>query len=425
MSGTSQKAVALLSPPDGGRGTAFAISDRLALTAFHCVARNGDGETIDRAGRKRTIDEVELRFKPARPPLDDGDEAARATVVDGDSVRDWALLELEQPLSDRWDPILISDSEMAEGESFTVHGYPGRVQKELNGPFIAAVDVRGHSVRNDAPVVQLFTPDVGLGVNPQGMSGGPVLTRDGREAVGLFIGRLLQAGGQVGGAVYACAADAFSGIGAEDWSDPPGPVPAGVKPELLAEARRGGAEAARRIGILAHAAGDVEGGEKWFRYAATGGDPAAAYFVGIAMDPEGKLIEQNEQAATEALKWFRKAATGGDVYGMNTMGIRLHQHALHRKEDSAAAIPWLEEAVDRGTDAMAAHTLGCIWAARGDKTRAEEYERLAAEQEDPAAAYELACLLLKRNQRDDAIRWLRVAKADSRAAERLNELGVQ
>jgi tetratricopeptide (TPR) repeat protein len=231
----------------------------------------------------------------------------------------------------------------------------------------------------------------------------------------------MQGKDQVGGVVFACAASEF----AEPASlgrhvEPVGPLPKKADAQLVGQAASGEVSAATRMGVLLRDQGDAEGADSWLRRAATGGDAAAAYFVGMSMDPDGTLIERNPARAREALAWFRRAATGGDVYGMTTMGIRLRQHGRND-----AALPWLEEAVERGTDAMAAHTLARIYADRGELARAEGYERVAAEQGDVRAAYDLGRMLLDHGERDQAITWLRAAALDPDAVAMLHELGTE
>jgi Trypsin-like peptidase domain len=415
-----QPALARITSP--GLGTAFAISNRTALTAFHCIAVNGDfmgGDTVDRTKRQQVVEKVELLFKPTSVPV--AEEAASATVVDGDSIRDWAILELESPISSRWRPFQVSGGELDPGTTFLISGFPGRVHPGITGPLPGQVEVQGNTIREDAPVVVLSSSLIGHGVDARGMSGGPVFTRDGRTAVGLVLARLMQGNAQAGGALFACAATEFAEparLGQRLGSV--GPLPKKADERLVQEAISGEASAASRMGVLLQAQGDTEEADSWLRRAAAGGDAAAAYFVGISMDPDGTLIQRDPARAREALAWFRRAATSGDVYGMTTMGIRLRQHGHNE-----AALPWLEEAVERGADAMAAHTLARIYADRGELKLAEDYERMAAEQGDVRAAYEFACMLIGHGEHDQAIAWLRDAALDPDAVAMLHELGVE
>jgi TPR repeat protein len=80
--------------------------------------------------------------------------------------------------------------------------------------------------------------------------------------------------------------------------------------------------------------------------------------------------------------------------------------------------------VERGGDAMAAHTLARIYEERGEAARAEHWERFAAEQGDVRAAYDLGRMLSACGERDEAILWLRRATVDPDAVTLLRELGV-
>jgi tetratricopeptide (TPR) repeat protein len=225
----------------------------------------------------------------------------------------------------------------------------------------------------------------------------------------------------MGGILFACPTELFAdapslarpGARAVDASG-------SVEEELAPAAVAGDIGAAARLGQLLHATGDDAAAERWLRQAARGGDPAAAYTLGILIDPRGTLAEHDPVRADEALVWFRRAATGGDVFGATTMGIRLHQRG---RDD--AALPWLEEAVERGADAMAAHTLARIYENRSDLGHAEQWERFAATRGDVRAAYDLGRMLNDRGERDEGIHWLRRATLDPDAVDLLRALGMQ
>jgi TPR repeat protein len=400
-------------------GTAFAISADKALTAFHCIADGAAplGETVDRSRALRAVDGVELVFKPTSIPIPD--ERVTAKVVDGDSVRDWAVLELDRTISAQWRLIPIRASELI-GRPWLVQGYPWRIQEEVTGPLTDEVVATGETMREGSPVVILRAPMIGHTIDARGMSGGPVLTRNGQEAVGLVTARLMQDGEQAGGVLFACAATVFAQLASLEPRLEPAPQAPETDQDALADAEASAINAAAQFGTLLQTHGDVERATPWLHEAAEGGDAAAAYFVGMSIDPDGQVFRQDPERADEALAWFRKAATGGDVYGMTTLGIRLRQRG---RDD--AALPWLEEAAERGTDAMAMHTLGLIYADRGDAATAERYERLAAERGDVAAAYNLGRRLLDRGENDQAIKWLDVASDDPLAADLLRSLGGQ
>ena len=438
MNDRPQPAIARITSP--AFGTAFAIDDRTALTAFHCVANPSDKprrRMVDRSKQVDAADKAELVFKPTSESLPD--EVTSAEVIDGDSAHDWAILRLDQPLSVQWRPFQLGRDELELGDSLLLRGFPVRVQEELTGAWLSPVTVNGMMMRKDIPVVSLRGDAVGDGLDPRGMSGGPVTLRTpDEEAVGIFIARAMDRAkrSQIGGVLFACPARAFANAaemapGARPTTRSPA-APATASAGLAGEPGRedeallasaagdGDLVAARRLGFLRRARGDDRGAEPLLRQAARGGNAPAAWALGMAIDPDGDRIRFDPAGAEEALEWFRRAATGGDVYGMTTMGIRLRQHG---RDD--AALPWLEEAVARGGDAMAAHTLGRIHHDRLDLPGAERYERMAAQRGDVRAAYDLARILLAQGKHDEAITWLRLATLDPNAVELLHELGIE
>jgi Trypsin-like peptidase domain len=338
-------------------GTAFAVSARAALTAFHCVElKTAKRPAIDRAKRMSVIQRVELRFKPTSAVIDD--DVLYAKVVAGDSRQDWALLELEERLPARWRTFSIRPRRLVAGEALEIRGFPGLVQEQIRSPTLDHVTVMCDAVREETEVVDLSSPKMGAGLDIRGMSGGPVLTRVGEEAVAIITSRMLDADAeQTGNSVYAFEIDRFVDSVELPLPETSDGELARTEHELAEEARSGVVSAAARLGALRQAQGDIRTAEPLLRQAAAGGDAPSAYAVGMLIDPGGDLVDSDPLRAGEALAWFRKAATGGDLYGTTTMGIRLRQH---RRDD--AAMPWLEEAVSRGTgDAMAAHTLARIY----------------------------------------------------------------
>ncbi|MQA87976.1 MAG: hypothetical protein GEV03_25965 [Streptosporangiales bacterium] len=151
-----------------GRGTVFAVTDRWALTAFHCV---GDRET------------GEIRFRRARCTWDQGG-ASNAIVEDGDPFIDVALLRLDRALPRGLDPVqLVRD--VAEHSRF-----------DAPGPLAAVPDVRtfwatGEVVRtdsrltDDAPVLQLTCQQSAADLPLHGLSGAPVLVGQPQAAAGV------------------------------------------------------------------------------------------------------------------------------------------------------------------------------------------------------------------------------------------------
>jgi tetratricopeptide (TPR) repeat protein len=404
-------AVASIQSPNWG--TAFAIDACIALTACHNVLAEPDDVTT-------VVETLDLQF-PA-------EENREATVVDFDAVEDWAILQFAEPLPPILQPLTI-DHDARPGDLCRVMGYPRAADEYRALPLSATF--WGETERSSgAEVMTLEAPAVAAGLNPQGISGGPVIRLSPREeVVGLVIRRLLDdEEAQIGGLLFACPIrlprkrpaihlGERLDVGLPDVSLP-GENPPGW-PSLVRDARRGNPSAAARLGQLLLARDRREEAEPWLRKAALAGDPAAAYTLGTLIDPDGMLIDYAPQLAEDALAWFRRAATSGNVFGITTMGIRLRQHG---RDD--AAVPWLEEAVERG-DAMAAHTLGRIHEDRGRYADAERLEAFAAEQGDIRAAYDLGRMLSARGEHRAAVAWLQRATLDPEAVDLLNQMGIE
>ncbi len=403
-------AVARIDSQNGG--TAFAVDPHIVLTACHNIL----GTLGDAATAVATLD---LQFP--------GEENREAQIVEFNVVEDWAILRLADPLPPIFQPLTL-DHDGRPGDLCRLLGYP-RVADEYHGLPLSAT-FWGETERHGAAVMTLESPAVAAGLNPQGISGGPLIRLSPREEViGLIIQRLLDdEEDPIGGILFACpirlprkqpAIHLGEGlnVGLPEIGLP-GEKPPGW-PSLVRDARRGDAGAAGRLGQLLLVRDRREEAEPWLRKAALAGDPAAAYTVGMMIDPDGSLIHYDPPRANDALAWFRRAATSGNVFGITTTGIRLRQHGRND-----AAVPWLEEAVERG-DAMAAHTLGRIHEDRGQHLEAERLETFAAEQGDIRAAYDLGRLLAARGEHEPGIAWLRRARLDPDAANLLTELGVE
>jgi Tfp pilus assembly protein PilF len=383
-------------------GTAFAVDAHTAVTAWHCV-RDDDDDS-------KAVERVELSFL--------GEELVSAGVGRGDPVADWAVLELARPLSMSHRPIPLR-RDVHAGDACRCLGFPIAAADLGYLPILATVSGETHP--SGVPMLTLEAGTVAAGLDVRGLSGGPVvLRRTPEEAVGVVSRRLMDPYGedQVGGVLFACPARVVAGVLTAEDTAPPAEEPS--RAALEEAGRAEDTSAAARLGQLLVAEGDERAAEPWLRQAATGGDPAAAYTLGILMDPDGTLIERDPARADEALAWFRRAATGGDVYGTTTMGIRLRQRG---RDD--AALPWLEEAIERGADAMAAHTLARMHEDRGELAEAERWERFAARRGDVRAAYDLGRMLNERGERDEAIYWLRRATLDPDAVALLRALGVE
>jgi hypothetical protein len=89
------------------RGTAFAVSRQLALTAFHVIGDRLQGKTRDGP--------FELRFP--------GGCSCGAKYQDGDDWLDFALLMLDSELPEHLEPIPLT-SEAREADGFVSRGFP-------------------------------------------------------------------------------------------------------------------------------------------------------------------------------------------------------------------------------------------------------------------------------------------------------------
>ncbi len=396
----------VLSPAEG---TAFAIHPQKVLTAAHCVF-----ETVD--DPDTAVEEVRLKFP--------GEDERFAEVLEFDADQDWAVLRLAEPLPPNLRPLMAHPG-LRIGEVCRCMGFPGAARDF--GALSLLATFSGETERNGKPLLTLESPSIAAGLKASGLSGGPVLrTSPLEEVVGLIVRRLWdeQEEAQVGGLLFACPIalprEAPSlHLGPPGGQPPEVAIPGEEPPELkdlLQEVATGDPNAAGRLGQLLLARNRPEEAERWLRDAAQGGDPAATYTVGVMLDPDGSLYNEDPARAEEALAWFRRAATAGNVFGATTMGIRLHQRG-----QSEAAIPWLEEAVERG-DAMAAHTLGRIREVQGRREAAEELERFAADLGDVRAAFDLGRMLVDRGERSQGIDWLQRATADPEAVQMLNQI---
>ena len=152
-----------IGPADGASivGSAFAISDEYAVTAFHCVRGKDDSPTHI---------EIWLRFEPGT--------ALRASIIHWDREADLALLRLDGPLPEGWRPIPISvPSQALEEARVRIEGFPAdwtyRDQAmRIGGVLRDATANLGAGV----PALGLYSEEVAGGRDPSGYSGGPVRT---------------------------------------------------------------------------------------------------------------------------------------------------------------------------------------------------------------------------------------------------------
>jgi hypothetical protein len=384
-------------------GSAFAIDADRALTAWHCLRDPSDDA--------KTVAQTTLTFL---------DRTVReAKFLHGDSIEDWAVLELTEALPNSLQPLPLRRG-IPVFEDCRCLGFPASALQpgELGyQPVMARVS--GEPERDGARRISVSSGEVGANLDPRGLSGGPLVPRNGpEEAAGVMSRRLLDPMGRaVGGIMYACPAHLF--IDKPILARPVPPdrqLPPTADATLRTAAEAGDAAAAARVGQLLREAGSYDEAEPWLREAANGGSLKGAFELGLLLDPKGDAIETDPRRAEEALTWFRKAATRGDVASAATIGVRLRQQ--HRDD---AAMPWLESAAERD-DAMAAHTLALIYQERGQRAEAAQWHRFGAEHGDIRAARYLGQILIERGDVAEARYWLEQAGGDPEAAHLLDEL---
>ncbi|WP_327589007.1 trypsin-like peptidase domain-containing protein [Nonomuraea sp. NBC_00507] len=192
----SRPAVGAVLTPEP-RGTAFAVTDRLLLTCWHCLA-----DPRDRT--KLRSERVVLRLAP--------DVLVEGVYSDHDPRLDVALLELdpETPLPPGWRPVPLGRHAQAAGETRVVGlGWPTHNPSTVEPQSLPArVAVRRTTIHDGMPVIQLFSDEVAARMRPRGFSGGPVLvdTVTGQVAVGVICWMQEDdedEGRAVGGTVYA------------------------------------------------------------------------------------------------------------------------------------------------------------------------------------------------------------------------------
>jgi N-6 DNA Methylase len=149
-------------------GTVFAVTDRLALTAFHCVGDRRSGSISRRRVRCKW-----------------GASVSYAAVQDGDHFNDVVLLRLERGLPSELAPVPLV-REVDAHTPFVAPGAPAEIQGmplyaasgEISWPY-------GH-LDDESPVIQLHCPNSAAGLSLHGLSGAPVLVGNPLRAVGVI-----------------------------------------------------------------------------------------------------------------------------------------------------------------------------------------------------------------------------------------------
>lgn len=172
-------------------GTAFAVTGRLALTAFHCVG--------DRESGKVRSPRVHCVWAHG---------TSHAVVDDSDPYDDIALLRLDAELPQELDPIRLA-RDVAEHAQFVAPGNPAAVAAV--SPFTVSGEVTWLTgALGSARVLQLASREPAAELPLGGMSGAPVLVGQPLRAVGVIrwnSPREDKPELAAGGAVFATPAD--------------------------------------------------------------------------------------------------------------------------------------------------------------------------------------------------------------------------
>jgi hypothetical protein len=195
--------------PDGRRlsvGTAFAISQDFALTAFHVV---GDRQTGVAGTKPIVLQFLRIREDRRTEPYECG-----ASYRVGDSKLDAAILALGKPLPDDLRPIALT-ADIEGLEPFVSAGHPGLESSDISHIHGKVVAPRT-SIYGGVPAIQLHSQEAGDGMPLGGMSGAPVLVGPGpkQAAIGLIRWnptRVDDPALSVGGIVYACPVEVLAG----------------------------------------------------------------------------------------------------------------------------------------------------------------------------------------------------------------------
>jgi hypothetical protein len=153
----------LKDPATGAKlGTVFAVTGRLALTAFHCVEGRESGK-------------VRCEWAGA---------ISHAVVEDGDREDDVALLRLDEELPQDLDPVRLA-TDVIEHTRFSAPGHPVAVAGV--SPFAISGEVTWlEGALGGASVIQLASKESAAELSLRGMSGSPVLVGHPLRAAGVI-----------------------------------------------------------------------------------------------------------------------------------------------------------------------------------------------------------------------------------------------
>ena len=179
------------------RGTAFAVSPQLALTAFHVIGNRLQGEARDGP--------FELHFP--------GGHSCEAKFQDGDSRLDFALLSMMSRLPEDLQPIGLT-GEAHEADGFVSRGFPP-LQNVDTLTIAGTVRNPQGTIFNGVPAIQLFSHEAAAEMPLGGMSGAPVLVgSSGKQAaIGLIRWNPTRPNDptlSLGGTLFACPMEAIA-----------------------------------------------------------------------------------------------------------------------------------------------------------------------------------------------------------------------
>jgi WD40 repeat protein len=185
------------------RGTGFLVSDRHVLTAFHVV---GSREASRQS--KEIVTYATLAIE-----LDGIAELITMSLVPGcaDPVADWALLQLDTPVTDR-EPLVLGTpstaSQDAANLNFETWGFPSLGALAQSGILLEGKIQDENAVYQHAWVYQLFSEHAVANETLDGLSGAPCLIND--VATGIIRANLVSPSNETVkktitlGILYAC-----------------------------------------------------------------------------------------------------------------------------------------------------------------------------------------------------------------------------
>jgi TPR repeat protein len=170
----------------------------------------------------------------------------------------------------------------------------------------------------------------------------------------------------------------------------------------------GYAPAAAHLGRLLRQRGALHDAETWYRRAAESGDTDAMVHLGALMERERRIPDEDGvlrrigggARERQAQSWYRKAVEAGHNGAMTALA-----RSLHSGGQSAEAEDWYRKAV-AGDDVAAMTGLGELLVDQGHLADAEQWLRRAADSGDPLAMTLLGVKNLLEGESGTAEDWL-------------------